>query len=74
MSRVPKHDVDGRVEDAMERNGQFYCSKVRAEVTTGLRHRSNDHFADLRAECVELLITELREIAGAADRRKEHHS
>jgi hypothetical protein len=72
VAGVPKNDVLGRLEDAMESDGEFDDAEIGAEMPARLDDARDDELADLLTEFVELLIGEWLKIVGCLDGRQDH--
>ena len=74
MTGIPDHDVLGRPEDAMQRNGEFDNTEVRAEVAAGRRDFLDEEGPDLLRELRHLLYRQRTDIIGIADSTKQTHA
>ncbi|CAB4937965.1 unannotated protein [freshwater metagenome] len=73
MPGIPDHDVLGRLEDAVQRNGQLDDPEVRAEVATGGRYLLNEEGPDLLRQRRHLLDRQGTDIVGIADSAEQTH-
>src|SRR5437764_8368110 len=62
VSHVPDDAVFRRLEDVVQRDGQFDRAKVRREVAAGLRHRLEYESAQLVGELAKLATLERAEL------------
>ena len=69
---VPQDGVAGRVEDAVESEGQLDRAEVRAQVAAVLGHGGDDEVADLAGQLVELFGREPAQVGGLVDGVEQH--
>ena len=74
MSGIPNHDVLRRPEDAMQCNGEFDHTEVRAKVAAGRRDFLDEEGPDLLRELRHLLYRQRTDIIGIADSTKKTHA
>jgi hypothetical protein len=62
MTRVEQYGVPGRVEDPVDRQGEFDDTEIWAQVTTGLRHLLDEEVPDLTGEIVQLTVIKAAQV------------
>ena len=67
VADVPDQAVARRVEDVMDRGGQFHDAEAGAEVAAGHRHGVDGFLAEFVRDLMHLLDLELAKIVGCAD-------
>ena len=67
MADVPDQTIARRVEDVMDRGGQFDDAEAGAEVAAGHRHGVDGFLTELVGDLPHLLDLELAKIVGRAD-------
>ena len=74
MPGVPKQDVLGRFEDAVQRQRQFDHSEVRTQMAPRRigRDRLDDELSDLLAQLVELGVGQFQEVGGRFNGGQNH--
>ena len=74
MPGVPKQDVLGRFEDAVQRQRQFDHSEVRTQMAPRRigRDRLDDELSDLFAQLVELGVGQFQEVGGRFNGGQNH--
>ena len=70
VADVPEDLVAGRVEQAVQGDGQLAGAEVGAEVAADLADRVDDVGAHLLRDLLQLLVVELVQVGGAVDRRR----
>ncbi len=68
VADVPHQLVGRRVEDVVDRSGQFDHAEAGTEVPAGLPHRVDHLGAQFVGQLAELILLELAEIVGCIDR------
>ena len=74
VAGVPQDHVAGRVEDAVQGQGELDDAEVRPEVAAALGDRTDHDVADLTGELVELRVGEPPEVGGGGDRVEQHQT
>ena len=69
VADVPEDLVAGRVEQAVQRDGELAGAEVGAEVAADLADRVDDVAAHLLRDLLQLLVVEPVQVRGAVDRR-----
>ena len=72
VAGVPQEDVAGRLEDAVQGQGQFDGAEVRSQVAAGGGHRLDDEGADLVGQLAQLLLAEGLDVGRRLDALKDH--
>ena len=72
VAGVPQDGVGGRIEDAVEGEGQFDGAEVRAQVPGGLGDGGDDEVADLAAQLGQVGLGELAQVVGVTNPVEEH--
>ena len=67
VADVPEDLVAGRVEQAVQGDGQLAGAEVGAEVAADLTDRVDDVGAHLLRDLLQLLVVELVQVGGAVD-------
>ena len=73
VAGVPHDGVAGRVEDAVNAEGELDDAEVRAQVTARLRHLSHQEPPNLVGELLQLGEGERVQVAGFTDRSEQLH-
>jgi hypothetical protein len=68
VADVPEDLVPGRVEQAVQRDGELAGAQVGAEMAADLPDRVDDLLPDLLGHLLELVVRELAQIRGRVDR------
>ena len=68
VADVPEDLVAGRVQQAVQRDGELAGAEVGAEVAADLADRVDDQLADLLGDLLELLVRELPQVRRGLDR------
>ena len=68
VADVPEDLVAGRVEQAVQRDGQLAGAQVGSEVAADLADHVDDQLTDLLREPLQLLVAEALEVVGTVDR------
>ena len=64
MAHVPDEFVLGRVEDAVQRDGQLDHAEVRADMAAGLGQAGDEFLPDFAGEVLQLRQREFLQCAG----------
>ena len=72
VAGVPHDRVAWRLEHPVHGEGDLDHPEIRAEMTTGGRHRVDQELADLRRERGHLLGVEAPQVGGAVHSLQEH--
>ncbi len=67
VADVPEDLVAGRVEQAVERDGELAGAEVGAEMAADLADRVDDVFAHLLRDLGQLLLVEIVQVGGTID-------
>jgi hypothetical protein len=73
VTRVENQLVLGRVEHAVQGDGQLDHAEVRAQVAAGPRHCFHQDVTDLGRQEAQLLLGEVLEVLWAVDAVKQGH-
>ena len=72
VAGVPQDGVVGRLEDAVQRQGQLDRAEVRAEVAAVGGHGLHDEVPDLAGQLVELGVAERAQVGRLVDGVQDH--
>ena len=67
VGHIPDHLVAGRIEDRMERDGQFHHAQARAEVATGFGDGGDGFQSQLIRDLYQMAVAEALQIRRAVD-------
>ena len=68
MADVPQDLVAGRIEQAVEGDGQLAGAQVGSEVAADLADHVDDPLTDLLREPLQVLVAQALEVVGTIDR------
>ena len=74
MADVEDKFVLGRIEDAMQRNGQFDDAEIRPEMSAGLRKNLDERFAHFLRELRQVLFAQRFDVRGRTDAIEQSRS
>jgi hypothetical protein len=73
VARVPDDPIAWRLEQPMERDGQFDDAERRAEMAAGVRHGPDDRVPDLDRQLGQLELVEATKVGWRLEVRQDRH-